>query len=229
MRFRFFTVAALPAIITASPAVCPAKTPRIHDDQKEKQWLSMENGPWGFAPDWYYYFLHKNYSGAEMYWKWAGLKSGYRVRFKEEKSDVKRIMPVRVTAEETQRQKLAKAETERARVEPLYREELAREADRAVDVAYSTYKDEFSRMQDCIAEGLLYCMDKSNGGMKYQVDELSRQNEIVCANIAYIHRQGVGHGLENARRRQAYEEAKAAMSELVSRTARLAAVAATHY
>ena len=229
MRFRFFTVAALAAIITALPAVCPAKTPKIHDDQKEKQWLSMENGPWWFAPDWYYYFLHKNYSGAEMYWKWAGFKSGYRVRFKEEKSNVRRIMPVRVTAEETQRQKLAKVEEERAHVESLYKEELAREADRAVDVTYSIYKEEFSRMQDCIADGLLYCMNKSKGSMKYQVDELSRQNEIVCANIAYIHRQGVGYGLENVKRQQAYEEAKAAMSELVSRTARLAAVAATHY
>ena len=229
MRFRFYTVAALAAIITALPAVCPAKTPKIHDDQKEKQWLSMENGPWDFAPDWYYYFLHKNYSGAEMYWKWAGFKSGYRVRFKEEKSNVKRIMPVRVTAEETQRQKLSKVEKERAYVESLYKEELAREADRAVDVTYSIYKDEFSRMQDCIADGLLYCLNKSKGKMKYQVDELSRQNEIICANIAYIHKQGVGYGLENAKRQQAYEEAKAEMGKLVSRTARLAAVAATHY
>ena len=53
-----------------------------HDKQKEKQCQSMETGPWDFAPDWYYYFLHKKYSGAEMYWKWAGFKSGWRVRFK---------------------------------------------------------------------------------------------------------------------------------------------------
>ena len=137
MRFRFFAMAAVAALIASAPAACPAKTKKIHDDQKEKQWLSMENGPWWFAPDWYYYFLHKNYSGAEMYWKWAGFKSGYRVRFKEEKSNVKRIMPVRVTAEETQRQKLAKVEKERAHVESLYKEELAREADRAVDATLS--------------------------------------------------------------------------------------------
>ena len=31
----------------------------VHDKQKEKQWRSMETGPWDFAPDWYYYFLHK--------------------------------------------------------------------------------------------------------------------------------------------------------------------------
>ena len=52
----------------------------VHDDQKFKQWRSMENGPWDFAPDWYYYFLHKNYSGTEMYWKWAGFKSASRRR-----------------------------------------------------------------------------------------------------------------------------------------------------
>ena len=58
-------------------------------------------------------FLHKKYSGAEMYWKWDWFNSGFRVRFKEPKSDVKRIMPVRVTAEETQRQKIKKVESER--------------------------------------------------------------------------------------------------------------------
>ena len=25
-----------------------------YDDQKEKQWKSMENGPWDFSPAWYY-------------------------------------------------------------------------------------------------------------------------------------------------------------------------------
>ena len=39
----------------------------VSDSEKQKQWKSMENGPWDFAPDWYYFFLHKKYSGAEMY------------------------------------------------------------------------------------------------------------------------------------------------------------------
>lgn len=166
------------------------------DKEKEKQWKSMENGPWDFAPDWYYYFLHNKYSGAEMYWKWAGFNSGFRVRFKEKDSDVKRIMPTRVTAEETQRQKVKKVETECKYIEELYKEELVREADRSVDLTYASYKDEFDRMQDCITDGLLYCMKKSNGKLKYQVDELSRQNEILCSGIAYIHKTGVGYGLE---------------------------------
>ena len=199
------------------------------DNEKAKQWQSMENGSWDFAPDWYYYFLHRKYSGAEMYWKWAGFKSGFRVRFKEHKSNVRRVMPTRVTAEETQRQKVKKTEEERGRIEELYKEELVREADRNVDLTYSSYNAEFNRMQERITDGLLYCMRKSGGKLEYQVDELSRQNEILCADIAYIHKTGIGYGLENAKRQQAYEEAKVKMEELVNRTAHLCAVAATHY
>ena len=228
MQVRKITWALLCMMMLAVPLSSSAQRP-ARDKEKEKQWKSMENGPWDFAPDWYYYFLHNKYSGAEMYWKWAGFNSGFRVRFKEKDSNVKRIMPTRVTAEETQRQKVKKVETERKYIEELYKEELVREADRSVDLAYASYKDEFDRMQGCITDGLLYCMKKSDGKLKYQVDELSRQTEILCSGIAYIHKTGVGYGLENAKRQQAYEEAKTKMQELVNQTAHLCAVAATHY
>lgn len=228
MQVRKITWALLCMMMLAVPLSSSAQRP-ARDKEKEKQWKSMENGSWDFAPDWYYYFLHNKYSGAEMYWKWAGFNSGFRVRFKEKDSNVKRIMPTRVTAEETQRQKVKKVETERKYIEELYKEELVREADRSVDLAYASYKDEFDRMQGCITDGLLYCMKKSDGKLKYQVDELSRQNEILCSGIAYIHKTGVGYGLENAKRQQAYEEAKTKMQELVNQTAHLCAVAATHY
>ena len=115
MRYRITTFCLL-CLLTASGL--QAQVP-VRDNEKKKQWQSMENGPWDFAPDWYYYFLHKGYSGAEMYWKWAGFKSGFRVRFKESKSNIKRIMPTRVISEETQRQKLEKVEEERRYVEEL--------------------------------------------------------------------------------------------------------------
>ena len=38
----------------------------VHDKQKEKQWRSMETGPWDFDPDWYYYFLHTSRSTSPM-------------------------------------------------------------------------------------------------------------------------------------------------------------------
>ena len=228
MRFKNKIIKMFCAIILSFPLTGNAQKV-VRDNEKKKQWQSMENGPWDFAPDWYYFFLHKRYSGAEMYWMLAGFNSGFRVRFKEPKSNIRRIMPVRVTSEETQRQKVEKVEKERKYVEELYKEELLREADRAVDLMYGAYKNEFNRMQECITDGLLYSMRKSGGKLKYQVDELSRQNEILCADIAYIHKTGVGYGLENAKRQKAYEEAKEKMNELVNRTAHLCAVAATHY
>ena len=201
----------------------------VNDEHKRKQWQSMEDGPWDFAPEWYYYFLHKDYSGAEKYWRWQGFKSGYHVRFKEENSSVKRIMPTRIISEETQRQKEQKVEEEMAMVKELHDEEVVRAADRNVDLMYDTFKEDFDRMQDAISEGLLYCMHKSGGKMSYQVTELSRQNEIICANIAYIHHQGVGFELENAKREKAYNDARHQMEELVSRVAHLVGMAQTHY
>lgn len=200
-----------------------------HDEQKEKEWKSMENGPWDFAPDWYYYLFHKSYSGASLHWRWRGFHSGLYVEFDEDDSNVKRIMPVRVTSEETQRQKMKKADEEMKLIAELHKEEVAREADRSVDLVYSSFKDDFNRMQNSISEGLLFCMTKSKGKMKFQVDELSRQNEILCQNVAYLHKQGVGYGLENAKRQKGYIDAKKQMEELVSRTAHLVGMAQVYY
>ena len=200
-----------------------------HDEQKEKEWKSMENGPWDFAPDWYYYLFHKSYSGASLHWRWRGFHSGLYVEFDENDSNVKRIMPVRVTSEETQRQKMKKADEEMKLIAELHKEEVAREADRSVDLVYASFKDDFNRMQNSITEGLLFCMTKSKGKMKYQVNELSRQNEILCQNVAYLHKQGIGYGLENAKREKGYIDAKKQMEELVSRTAHLVGMAQVYY
>ena len=72
-------------------------------------------------------------------------------------------------------------------------------------------------------------MNKSGGKMNYQVTQLSRQNEIICTNIEYIHKQGIGYELENAKRQKAYTDAKHQMEELVSRVAHLVGMAQTHY
>ena len=200
-----------------------------HDTQQAKQWSTMENGPWDFAPDWYYYLFHKNYSGASLSWKWRGFHSSLGVDFDESDSNVKRIMPVRVIEEETQRQKVKKVNEEYEKIEELHKEEVERAADRNVDLIYTSFKDDFNRMQDRITEGLLFCMTKSGGKMKYQVNELSRENEIVCQNIEYIHKQGVGYELENAKRQQAYSDAKTKMEGIVSRVAHLVGMAQCYY
>ena len=218
------------ALLMFVPLAGFAQYPEIqHDKQKEKQWRSMENGPWDFSPQWYYYLFHKNYSGASLSWKWRGFHSSLGVDFDESDSNVKRIMPVRVIEEETQRQKVKKVNEEYEKIEELHKEEVERAADRNVDLIYTSFKDDFNRMQDRITEGLLFCMTKSGGKMKYQVNELSRENEIVCQNIEYIHKQGVGYELENAKRQQAYSDAKTKMEGIVSRVAHLVGMAQCYY
>ena len=218
------------ALLMFVPLAGFAQYPEIqHDKQKEKQWRSMENGPWDFSPQWYYYLFHKNYSGASLSWKWRGFHSSLGVDFDESDSNVKRIMPVRVIEEETQRQKVKKVNEEYEKIEELHKEEVERAADRNVDLIYTSFKDDFNRMQDRITEGLLFCMTKSGGKMKYQVNEISRENEIVCQNIEYIHKQGVGYELENAKRQQAYSDAKTKMEGIVSRVAHLVGMAQCYY
>lgn len=215
-------------MVCMAPVLAKGQTIQ-HDKQKEKQWKSMENGPWDFAPDWFYYLFHKDYSGGETYWAWRGFKSGLHVRFKESNSNVKRIMPTRVTSEETQRQKEKKVEEEMEMIEELHQEEVERAADRNVDLVYSSFKDDFNRMQESISEGLLFCQQKSKGKLNYQVTQLSRQNDIICRNVEYIHRQGAGYELENAKRQKAYQEAKSDMEKLVSRVAHLVGMAQAYY
>jgi hypothetical protein len=208
----------------ALPMVCPAQ--RIqHDKQKEKQWQSMETGPWGFAPGWYYYLFHKKYSGAYLHFAWLGTK----VKFKESKSNVRTIMPTRTAEEEEQRAKMKKVEEERQQIEPLYREELARQADRAVDAVYTNYKSEFNRMQDRISEGLAYCMTKSKGKLSAQVSEIQRRNEVICQSIAYIHETGYRKELENAKRQQAYSDFSRQMEDLVNEVVHLVGMAQRYY
>ena len=114
-------------------------------------------------------------------------------------------------------------------IEELHQEEVERAADRNVDLVYSSFKDDFNRMQESISEGLLFCQQKSKGKLNYQVTQLSRQNDIICRNIEYIHRQGAGYELENAKRQKAYQEAKSDMEKLVSRVAHLVGMAQAYY
>lgn len=228
MRAKRFCI--IVTLLLLFVAVLPVSAQKIsRDKQKEKQWRSMELGEWNFAPDWYYYLFHKRYSGGETYWKWSGFKSGLRVRFKESKSNVKRIMPVRVTSEETQRLKIKQVEEERIRQKEVHDEEVARAADRNVDLVYGNFKDEFNRMQSSISEGLTYCLTKSNGKLAPQVNELQRQNDIIVDAIAYTHKQGIGYELENTKREKAYIEYKAQMEEIVSRVAHLVGMAQQYY
>ena len=210
------------------PTVLLAQVP-TKDKQKEHQIRSMEQGHWDFSPDWWYYFLHKNYSSAYTKWEWHGLKSGLRVHFDESRSNVKTVGPRREAQLATLLLKQKIVETERKKIEELNKEEIARAADRNVDLMYGKYQDLFSDMQSSITEGLTYCLIKSKGKIAKIVRTLTERNEVITSNIAYLRKTGVGYELENVKREKGFVQAKKDMEELVKKVASLARLAKAYY
>lgn len=205
-----------------------AQTP-VRDTQKENQIRSMEQGHWDFSPDWWYYLLHKKYSGAYTKWEWHGFHSGLRVHFDENRSNIKTVGPRREKQLATLLLKQQIVETERKKIEELNKEEVARAADRNVDLVYGKYKDLFSDMQSSITEGLTYCMKKSKGKMAGSVKELTDRNEVITSNIAYLRKTGIGYELENVKREKGFAQAKKDMEELVKKVVSLARLARAFY
>lgn len=201
----------------------------VRDRQKENQIRSMEQGYWNFSPDWWYWAFHKNYSGAYTKWHWRGFKSGLRVHFDESRSNVKTVGPRREAQLATMLLKQKIVETERQKIEELNKEEIARAADRNVDLVYGKYKDLFSDMQSSITEGLAYCMVRSKGKMSKSIKELTDRNEVIRSNIAYLRKTGIGYELENVKREKGFAQAKKDMEELVKKVTSLARLAKAFY
>lgn len=210
------------------PMALLAQVP-TRDKQKEHQIRSMEQGHWDFSPDWWYYLLHKNYSGAYTKWEWHGFKSGLRVHFDEGRSNVKTVGPRREAQLATLLLKQKIVETERKKIEELNKEEVARAADRNVDLVYGKYKDLFTELQASITEGLTYCLVKSKGKMVRSVRELTDRNEVITSSVAYFRKTGVGYELENVKREKGFAQAKKDMEELVKKVASLARLAKAYY
>lgn len=210
------------------PMTIVAQVP-VHDKQKEHIIRSMEQGHWDFSPDWWFYVFHKKYSGAHLKWKWRGFNSGYNVVFDESRSSVKTIGPRREAQLATLFLKNKIVETERKQIEELNKEEIARAADRNVDLVYGKYKELFSGMQASITEGLTYCMVRSKGKMAPSIKELTERNEVITSNIAYLRKTGVGYELENVKREKGFAEAKKDMEELMKKVISLARYAKAFY
>ena len=78
-------------------------------------------------------------------------------------------------------------------------------------------------------ELLVATLQQTNASQSESIRELTRQNEMICQDIAYIHRTGAGYGLENAKRQKAYQQYKKQMEEMVSRVAHLVGMAQNYY
>lgn len=218
------------SIISPSVEIWAQAPSIVYDSQKQKQLNSMENGGWDFAPDWYYYTLHKNYSGAEMYWTWTlGFIPTPHIRFKEDKSNQKRVFVPRVAQIPAVLETKAKTQTELDSINPIWKEEMELTVDRNVDLMYPQFEDDFRKMQASISECLSYSLNKSNGNLAEVVALLQDENRAVLADIDYIHKTGIGYEMENTKRQIAYEEARERMRKLLKHSADLVYYTKCHY
>lgn len=201
----------------------------VYDSQKENQIKSMETGHWDFSPSWWYYFFHKNYSGAHLEWKWRGFKSRVGVEFDENRSNIKSVGKRREKQIATQLLKKEEVERERKLIKELNDEEIKRSAERNCNLVYSKYRKLFLQMQESITEGLTYCMTKSKGNLAKCVKELTDRNEIITSNINYLNKTGIGYELEQTKREKGLAQAKSDMEDLLKKVVSLSRVAKAYY
>lgn len=210
-----------------------AQSPSVtynHDPQKYKQVDVIENGGWDFAPDWFYYSIpgYKKYSGASWHTEWKPWPV-FKIKFNEAKSNVGRCAPTRTGAAFTENEILKKTKLQLDSITPIYQEELLRAADRNVDLAYQSFKDDFREMQESISSNLQFILERSKGKLNKTVTAYADANDLICERINYIHKTGMNVELENTKREIAYEEIRQDMKNLLKATNRLVFYAASHY
>lgn len=181
-----------------------------HDEDKFRQIRSMEDGEWNFSPSYYYYYTHKNYSG--------GYSTGFlgiNKRFREDKSNVKRVGPSRAAQIPLEVLTMKHLDSQIDSIRPLVIEEGVRSAERMVDIIYPQYKEDFEALGASIAESITYSMGYTSfGGVAEACNKLQMEYDAICSEIEYIHMQGPGYEMEPTKRQIAYEDARVRMTEL---------------
>ena len=222
------TLLLLPLLLLSITVTAQVKQ---HDQDKENIIRSMEGlgGYWKFSPDWYFWWMHKSYSGAHEKWKYRFLKSGWVVEFEESRSNVKSIMPRRAAQLVEQKARKAIVEKERQMLEKIQDEEVVRAADRNTDLVYSKYSDYFNTLQESIENSLQYTIQTSKGKMQEQVNQVLDMQSIVTSNIAYLRKTGPGYELENIKRDQGFRDAKKAMEAIAKQAFALARMAKAYF
>ena len=196
------------------------KTTTNHDKNKFQQIRSMEDGTWNFDPGLYYITMHKSYSGGE----WYGFA---RIRWKESKSDVKRVSTSRIAQIPLEIEAVNRINHQIDSIQPLVTEETIRSAERMVDIVYPQYKDDFNDLGESISEALAYCTLNGKHGVQEMCVSLATDYDEICSEIEYIHKQGPGYEIEPTKRQLAYEDARERLQKLAVSCSKLARYVST--
>ena len=129
---------------------------QVHDEEKYLQWRSMETGPLGFEPKFYYWLFHNSYAHHEWEWEWHGLfHSGFYLNLKPNKSDAKPLTPKRTLGATTDVWTKESTDAEEKNFKHQLEQETLAAADRRIDGAYLLFKDDFDNMQKKISAGAM--------------------------------------------------------------------------
>ena len=212
------TVIAITMGIVLVPQISVAQ---VYDEEKRLQWRSMETGPLGFEPKFYYWLFHNNYAHHEWEWEWHGLfHSGFYLNLKPHKSDAKPLIPKRTLGATTDVWTKESTDSQEKDFKHQLEQETLAAADRRIDGAYLLFKDDFDNMQKKISAGLTYCLANSKGDANVIaiVNSLSNQNRFITEQVSYVHKSGNGYELENAKREECYFKLKADMEKVTQST-----------
>ena len=212
------TVIAITMGIVLVPQISVAQ---VYDEEKRLQWRSMETGPLGFEPKFYYWLFHNNYAHHEWEWEWHGLfHSGFYLNLKPHKSDAKPLIPKRTLGATTDVWTKESTDSQEKDFKHQLEQETLAAADRRIDGAYLLFKDDFDNMQNKISAGLTYCLANSKGDANVisLVNSLSNQNRFITEQVKYVHKSGNGYELENAKREECYIKLKADMEKVTQST-----------
>lgn len=212
------TVIAITMGIVLVPQISVAQ---VYDEEKRLQWRSMETGPLGFEPKFYYWLFHNNYAHHEWEWEWHGLfHSGFYLNLKPHKSDAKPLIPKRTLGATTDVWTKESTDSQEKDFKHQLEQETLAAADRRIDGTYLLFKDDFDNMQKKISAGLTYCLANSKGDANVisLVNSLSNQNRFITEQVKYVHKSGNGYELENAKREECYIKLKADMEKVTQST-----------
>ena len=212
------TLIAITMGVVLVPQVSEAQ---VYDEEKCLQWRSMETGPLGFEPKFYYWLFHNNYAHHEWEWEWHGLfHSGFYLNLKPHKSDAKPLIPKRTLGATTDVWTKESTDSQEKDFKHQLEQETLAAADRRIDGAYLLFKDDFDNMQNKISAGLTFCLANSKGDANVIaiVNSLSNQNKFITEQVSYVHKSGNGYELENAKREECYIKLKADMEKVTQST-----------
>lgn len=218
-------------LLLTALAVCVgntyAYTTTWNDLGKFYQVRSMEDGYWGFYPNWYYYAGHKNYSGAEYYFDWSEFEM--TISFKHNKSNVQRIAPVRAAEILEEGYTKEHLQVQIDSLQPLLLEETLREVERDVNVVYSVYKNDFKQGFDNLNKLYKKIKNASNADFGYAYDRFKYEIDLLEDEVEYFGKTGRKNQMEGTKRANGYEELREKLKELYNRGVQLYKYALTHY